>query len=403
MRNRWLGIAEECCAALVRASYSTNIKDRRDCSVALATPDGVIVAQAEVGTPLHLGIMPGVLGAILAEFPPDAMQPGDMYASNLPYPEGPGPSARLVAGGAHLPRWRAGGTVGVDRPPRGHGRLCAGKHAVRGHRDLPGGAADPADRAGPGRRVAGADPAADRAERPHPHRGAWRPDGPVRHRPHRGAAGRGAARRRRRPARARRHPRDPRSRRGVHARRYPRPARRGLPVRGLSGRRRLHRRPGADRGRDPRGRRRADRRLRRHQRAGGRPPERAPERRARRRLLHLQGRDRPRPAHLGRRLPPHPRHRPGRDRHERHLPGGHRQRQHPHRSARGRRAAGRAGPVRPGTGLRRLLGRDEPAQHRRRRRPPRRPRLLLQLRGDLRRRAGRHARSGRRGTACTPT
>jgi N-methylhydantoinase B len=99
MRNRWLGIAEECCAALVRASYSTNIKDRRDCSVALATSDGVIVAQAEVGTPLHLGIMPGVLGAILAEFPPDSMQPGDMYASNLPYPEGPGhlPDLSLVA------------------------------------------------------------------------------------------------------------------------------------------------------------------------------------------------------------------------------------------------------------------------------------------------------------------
>ena len=99
MRNRWLGIAEECCAVLVRASYSTNIKDRRDCSVALATPAGSIVAQAEVGTPLHLGIMPGVLGSILAQFPPDSMQPGDMYASNLPYPEGPGhlPDLSLVA------------------------------------------------------------------------------------------------------------------------------------------------------------------------------------------------------------------------------------------------------------------------------------------------------------------
>ena len=99
MRNRWLGIAEECCAVLVRASYSTNIKDRRDCSVALAAPEGAIVAQAEVGTPLHLGIMPGVLGAILAQFPPDSMQPGDMYASNLPYPEGPGhlPDLSLVA------------------------------------------------------------------------------------------------------------------------------------------------------------------------------------------------------------------------------------------------------------------------------------------------------------------
>ena len=132
MRNRWLGIAEECCAALVRASYSTNIKDRRDCSVALATPDGVIVAQAEVGTPLHLGIMPGVLGAILAEFPPDSMQPGDMYASNLPYPEGPGhlPDLSLVAPIFH--GGELGGPVGVHRPPRGHGRLRAGQHAVRG-------------------------------------------------------------------------------------------------------------------------------------------------------------------------------------------------------------------------------------------------------------------------------
>ena len=120
-------------------------------------------------------------------------------------------------------------------------------------------------------------------------------------------------------------------------------------------------------------RRRADGRLRRHQRAGGRPPERAAERCARCRLLHLQGGDRPGPAHLGRRLPPHPRHRPGRDGDERELPGGDRQRQHPHRSARGGRADGSAGAVRPGTGLRRLLGRDEPAQHRRRRRSPRTP------------------------------
>ena len=99
MRNRWTGIAEECCAALIRASYSTNIKDRRDCSVALAPPDGKIIAQAEVGTPLHLGIMPGVLSAILSKFPRHEMRPGDMYISNLPYPEGPGhlPDLSLVA------------------------------------------------------------------------------------------------------------------------------------------------------------------------------------------------------------------------------------------------------------------------------------------------------------------
>jgi len=90
MRNRWKGIAEECCAALVRTSYSTNIKDRRDCSVALALPSGEILAQAEVGTPLHLGIMPGVVRSILKEYPVDTMRPGDMFVTNLPYPEGPG-------------------------------------------------------------------------------------------------------------------------------------------------------------------------------------------------------------------------------------------------------------------------------------------------------------------------
>ena len=90
MRNRWKGIAEECCAGLVRTSYSTNIKDRRDCSVAIALPSGEVVAQAEVGTPLHLGIMPGVIRSVLNEFPVDAMEPGDMFITNLPYPEGPG-------------------------------------------------------------------------------------------------------------------------------------------------------------------------------------------------------------------------------------------------------------------------------------------------------------------------
>ena len=99
MRNRWLGVAQECCATLVRTSYSTNIKDRHDCSVALATPDGQIIAQAEMGTPLHLGIMPGVLKSILAEFPVSSMKLGDMYISNLPYPEGPGhlPDLSMVA------------------------------------------------------------------------------------------------------------------------------------------------------------------------------------------------------------------------------------------------------------------------------------------------------------------
>ncbi|MDA0322849.1 MAG: hydantoinase B/oxoprolinase family protein [Verrucomicrobia bacterium] len=90
MRNRWRGIAEEACAAMIRSSYSPNIRDRFDCSTALATPDGEIVAQAEIGTPLHLGIMPAIFRAVLERFPVAELKPGDAVITNLPYPEGPG-------------------------------------------------------------------------------------------------------------------------------------------------------------------------------------------------------------------------------------------------------------------------------------------------------------------------
>ncbi|MXY96537.1 MAG: hydantoinase B/oxoprolinase family protein, partial [Gemmatimonadetes bacterium] len=99
MRNRWTGIAEEMCAALIRTSYSTNIKDRRDCSAAIVQPSGEILAQAESGVPLHLGVMPGVVRSILDVYPVSAMKPGDVYITNLPYPEGPGhlPDVSLVS------------------------------------------------------------------------------------------------------------------------------------------------------------------------------------------------------------------------------------------------------------------------------------------------------------------
>ncbi|MEM9186129.1 MAG: hydantoinase B/oxoprolinase family protein [Planctomycetota bacterium] len=103
MRNRFRGVAEEACAAMVRSAYSPNIKDRRDCSAALALPDGQVIAQAEVGTPLHLGIMPAILRSVLAEFPIDRFEPGDAVITNLPYPEGPGhlPDVSMVSGVFH--------------------------------------------------------------------------------------------------------------------------------------------------------------------------------------------------------------------------------------------------------------------------------------------------------------
>ncbi len=85
-------ITEEMGEALVRASYSTNIKERRDCSTALFDTEGNTLCQAE-HIPMHLGSFIGILPHILKRHPVDRMQPGDVFVGNDAY-EG---------GGTHLP------------------------------------------------------------------------------------------------------------------------------------------------------------------------------------------------------------------------------------------------------------------------------------------------------------
>jgi N-methylhydantoinase B len=80
-------VAEEMGAALVRAAFSPNIKERRDCSTAIFDDLGRMVAQAE-HIPVHLGAMPDAVAAVLAHDP----QPGEVWILNDPY-----------AGGTHLP------------------------------------------------------------------------------------------------------------------------------------------------------------------------------------------------------------------------------------------------------------------------------------------------------------
>ena len=46
MRNAFYSIADEMIVALIRASYSTNIKDRRDTSCAIYTATGDVVVVA---------------------------------------------------------------------------------------------------------------------------------------------------------------------------------------------------------------------------------------------------------------------------------------------------------------------------------------------------------------------
>ena len=85
-------ITEEMGEALIRASYSTNIKERRDCSTALFDTQGRTLCQAE-HIPMHLGSFIGIIAHVLKRHAVADMRPGDVFVGNDAY-EG---------GGTHLP------------------------------------------------------------------------------------------------------------------------------------------------------------------------------------------------------------------------------------------------------------------------------------------------------------
>lgn len=85
-------IAEEMGETLVRASYSTNIKERRDCSTALFDAQGRTLAQAE-HIPIHLGSLMGIVEEVLRRYRIDEISDGDAFVGNDAY----------TGGGTHLP------------------------------------------------------------------------------------------------------------------------------------------------------------------------------------------------------------------------------------------------------------------------------------------------------------
>ena len=85
-------IVEEMGEALIRASFSTNIKERRDCSTALFDLDGRTLCQAE-HIPMHLGSFLDLIPHIMKRHPLDGMRPGDVFCGNDAY----------QGGGTHLP------------------------------------------------------------------------------------------------------------------------------------------------------------------------------------------------------------------------------------------------------------------------------------------------------------
>ncbi len=119
--NRLLSITEDMNNTLVRSSFSTNIKERKDCSVALFDAAGRLVAQG-TQIPLHLGSLNGAMQAVLEQYPSAQIEAGDAFISNDPY----------LAGGSHLP------DINIVTPVFHDGRLVFFTANVGHHADVGG-------------------------------------------------------------------------------------------------------------------------------------------------------------------------------------------------------------------------------------------------------------------------
>ena len=84
-------ITEEMGKALIRAAFSTNIKERQDCSAALFDAKGRTTALAE-HIPIHLGSLLGIADYVLTHHDVAAIRPGDVFIGNDAH----------VGGGTHL-------------------------------------------------------------------------------------------------------------------------------------------------------------------------------------------------------------------------------------------------------------------------------------------------------------
>lgn len=74
-------IVEEMGKAIVRAAYSTNIKERQDCSTVIFDAEGRTLAQAE-RIPVHLGSLLGIGEYVLKHCDLSTVEPGDVFVGN---------------------------------------------------------------------------------------------------------------------------------------------------------------------------------------------------------------------------------------------------------------------------------------------------------------------------------
>ncbi len=122
LHNGLRSVTDESYIAITKAAYSTNIKERRDHSTAIMDRTGRLIVQAENSLPIHLASMLGLMECLLAKFPLEEVEEGDIFVANDPY----------QAGGTHLP------DVNLAMPIFAEGRLLGFVCNLAHHADIGG-------------------------------------------------------------------------------------------------------------------------------------------------------------------------------------------------------------------------------------------------------------------------
>lgn len=120
VRYRLSAIADEMETALLRAAYSSIVKEGLDASAAIFDPRGNNIAQA-AAIPIHLGCMIPAVETIVERWPTADMREGDIYVLNDPY-----------AGGTHLP------DIAIIQPLFFGGRVIALAATMSHHQEIGG-------------------------------------------------------------------------------------------------------------------------------------------------------------------------------------------------------------------------------------------------------------------------
>lgn len=83
--NRLINIVEQQAQSLVRAAFSTAVREARDLAAGVYDLSGQLLAQSPCGTPIHANMMANSVGHFLKRWPVATMRPGDVFLTNDPW------------------------------------------------------------------------------------------------------------------------------------------------------------------------------------------------------------------------------------------------------------------------------------------------------------------------------